>query len=632
MNPDSVRQVDLIVIVIYLALMLGIGLAFSRFMKGGKEFFIGGNHIPWWAAGISLYMTTFSAWMFTGAASFVYNTGWFGILFFVVKPLGFLAGFLLSARRWRRSRVTSPVEYVRTRYNRPTHLFLSIMMILSMMYWPGHHLASLAKICAPTLFPNMPAAIDIMIIVAGLFILIYTISGGFWAVCVTDVVQFVILFAICLVLIPVIFISGDVGSPVAFIQALPALEFNHVVRGNTVYNEYYLIGFMVAGVFGNMVGDKAQRFYSVRDEKAAMKVGWLGFGLFLTSPVLFGIPPLVGLVLFPDLSELAYFSNITKPDENIFIAVVMKYLPVGMVGIFLSAMMAASMSALDSVWNTVSSIVSVDLYKGIIKRDATEKQVLLVGRLTIVVLSVIAVVMALLIIHSDLGLFTISNIVLGLFGIPVTIPMVAGLWSRNISRWSAIASIAASVFTATSIRFYFGYSLGVQYLVTIAVALIFLYTSNPLGRLYIKSRNGAIATGALSGLAAFWMVSQLGELAGRQGLFWPVAAGLVVAGLLTGFSALYARHLQQDQTIVDRFFEKLATPVDTASELEAEGADVASSYSLVGLVTMIMGGLCLVILPLAESALDVGATLGISVLLIVFGAVMYRLRPGKKTT
>jgi Na+/proline symporter len=632
MNPDSVRQVDLIVIVIYLALMLGIGLAFSRFMKGGKEFFIGGNHIPWWAAGISLYMTTFSAWMFTGAASFVYNTGWFGILFFVVKPLGFLAGFLLSARRWRRSRVTSPVEYVRTRYNRPTHLFLSIMMILSMMYWPGHHLASLAKICAPTLFPNMPAAIDIMIIVAGLFILIYTISGGFWAVCVTDVVQFVILFAICLVLIPVIFISGDVGSPVAFIQALPALEFNHVVRGNTVYNEYYLIGFMVAGVFGNMVGDKAQRFYSVRDEKAAMKVGWLGFGLFLTSPVLFGIPPLVGLVLFPDLSELAYFSNITKPDENIFIAVVMKYLPVGMVGIFLSAMMAASMSALDSVWNTVSSIVSVDLYKGIIKRDATEKQVLLVGRLTIVVLSVIAVVMALLIIHSDLGLFTISNIVLGLFGIPVTIPMVAGLWSRNISRWSAIASIAASVFTATSIRFYFGYSLGVQYLVTIAVALVFLYTSNPLGRLYIKSRNGAIATGALSGLAAFWMVSLLGELAGRQGLFWPVAAGLVVAGLLTGFSALYARDLQQDQTIVDRFFEKLATPVDTASELEAEGADVASSYSLVGLVTMIMGGLCLVILPLAESALDVGATLGISVLLIVFGAVMYRLRPGKKTT
>jgi hypothetical protein len=389
---------------------------------------------------------------------------------------------------------------------------------------------------------------------------------------------------------------------------------------------------MVAGVFGNMVGDKAQRFYSVRDEKAAMKVGWLGFGLFLTSPILFGIPPLVGLVLFPDLSELAYFSEITKPDENIFIAVVMKYLPVGMVGIFLSAMMAASMSALDSVWNTVSSIVSVDLYKGIIKRDATEKQVLLVGRLTIVALSVIAVVMALLIIHSDLGLFTISNIVLGLFGIPVTIPMVAGLWSRNISRWSAIASIAASVFTATAIRFHFGYSLGVQYLVTIGVGLLFLYTSYPLGRLFIKSRAATVIVGLLGGLASFALASELGQMAGKQGLVWPLGAGLVVAGILIGFSALYARDLDQDQSEVDQFFEKLATPVDTATELEAEGADVASSYSLVGLVTMIMGALCLIILPLAETALDVGATIGISFLLIVFGGVMYRLRPKTKSS
>jgi SSS family solute:Na+ symporter len=629
MEPDSVRQIDLVVIVIYLGLMLGIGLAFSRFMKGGKEFFIGGNHIPWWAAGISLYMTTFSAWMFTGAASFVYNTGWFGILFFVVKPLGFLAGFLLSARRWRRSRVTSPVEYVRTRFNRPTHLFLSIMMILSMMYWPGHHLASLAKICAPTLFPNMPAAIDIMIIVAGIFILIYTISGGFWAVCVTDVVQFIILFAICLVLIPVIFLSGDVGSPVAFIQALPPLEFDHLVRGNTVYNEYYLIGFMVAGVFGNMVGDKAQRFYSVRDEKAAMKVGWLGFGLFLTSPILFGIPPLVGLVLFPDLSELAYFSNITKPDENIFIAVVMKYLPVGMVGIFLSAMMAASMSALDSVWNTVSSIVSVDIYKGIFKPDASEKQVLLAGRLTILVLSVIAVVMALLIIHSDLGLFTISNIVLGLFGIPVTIPMVAGLWSRDISRWSAIASIAAGVFVATSIRFHLGYSLGVQYLATIAVGLLFLYSSYPIGRLSLKSRSGAIAVSLIAGLASFGVYLLLGQALDAGGIIWPLAAGIGCASLLAGFSHLYARDLASDQSQVDHFFTKLATPVNTEAELEAEGADVASSYSWVGMVTMIMGGLCLIILPLAESALDVGATLGVSFLLLVFGGAMYRLRPGK---
>ena len=630
MFSDSVRQIDLIVIFIYLAMMLGIGLAFSRFMKGGKEFFIGGNHIPWWAAGISIYMTSFSAWMFTGAASFVYNTGWFGVLFFVVKPIGFLVGFLLSARLWRRSRVTSPVEYVRTRFNRPTHLFLSIMTILSLMYWPGHHLASLSKICAPTLFPGMPAAIDIMIVVAGLFILIYTISGGFWAVCITDVVQFIILFCICLVLIPVIFLSGDVGSPAAFIKALPPLELEHVVRGNTVYNEYYLLGFMVAAVFGSMVGDKAQRFYSVRDEKAAMKVGWLGFGLFLVSPILFGIPPLVGILIFPDIANLSYFSNVAKPDENIFIAVVMEYLPVGLVGVFLSAMMAASMSALDSVWNTVSAIVSVDIYKGIFKPKATEKQVLLVGRVTIVFLSLIAIVMALLITHSDFGLFTISNIILGLFGIPVTIPMLVGLWSRNISRWSAIASIAAGVFTATSIRFFFGYSLGVQYLATIAAALLFLFSSFPLGRLFLKSRLALTFLAIALGLAVSALYSFLGEQAGNTGLAWPLVAGLITASVILGFSALYAGDLSTDQSVVDRFFAKLATPVNPETELEAEGADVVKSYSLVGLVTLAMGILSLAVLPLTETALETGATLGVSGLLILIGLIMYRLQPKLK--
>jgi len=627
MSADPVRHIDLIVIVIYLCLMLGIGVTFSRFIKGGKEFFIGGNHIPWWAAGISLYMTTFSAWMFTGAASFVYNTGWFGILFFAVKPAGFLVGFLLSARRWRRSRLTSPVEYARTRYNRPTHLFLSIMMILSMMYWPGHHLASLAKICAPTLFPGMPMAIDIMIIVSGIFILLYTISGGFWAVCVTDVVQFIILFCICLVLIPVIFISGDVGSPIAFIKAVPPLELDHVVRGNTVYNEYYLIGFMVAGVFGNMVGDKAQRFYSVRDEKAAMKVGWLGFGLFLTSPILFGIPPLVGRILFPDLSALEYFSGIAKPDENIFIAVVLQYLPIGLVGVFLSAMMAASMSALDSVWNTVSSIVSVDIYKGIVKPHASEKQVLLVGRVTILALSVIAIAMALFITHSDLGLFTISNIVLGLFGIPVTLPMVVGLWCRRISRWSAIASIVAGVVVATSIRYYFGYSLGVQYLVTIAVGLTVLYTSYPLGHLFQKSRAAIGALSLGSGLAVTFVYIQLGQAAGAIGSVWPIGVGLATTALLSGFSLLYARDLGQDASEVDQFFKKLATPVDMETELEAEGDAVVKSYSLVGLVTMIMGLLSLAIIPLASSALERGTVLAVSGLLLLIGFTMYRLRP-----
>ncbi|MCG8604663.1 hypothetical protein MJD09_06645, partial [bacterium] len=272
--------VDYLVIALYLLLTLTVGWVFTRLMKGGQDFFVGSRRIPWWAAGISLYMSLFSAWTFTGAASFTYNTGWFGVLNFAMWPVALLIGFLITARRWRRTRATSPVEYVRTRFNKPTHMFLGVVVTISSLYWPAHHLASLSKICAPALFPNSDGAIDAMIIGVGSIILLYTFSGGLWAVAITDVAQFFIFIAICSVLIPAAFLSGDLGSVSDFIQRTPSLEFTHIIRGSTTYTGWYLIGIPFVFIFVYSSGGNMQRYLSVKDETAAYKTGWLAFGLF----------------------------------------------------------------------------------------------------------------------------------------------------------------------------------------------------------------------------------------------------------------------------------------------------------------------------------------------------------------
>ena len=98
---SGLKFIDYLVIGLYLILMLGIGLIFTRLMKSGKDFFVGGRLIPWWVAGVSLYMTLFSAWTFTGAASFTYNTGWFGVIYFALWPIAFVIGFRVTAKRWR---------------------------------------------------------------------------------------------------------------------------------------------------------------------------------------------------------------------------------------------------------------------------------------------------------------------------------------------------------------------------------------------------------------------------------------------------------------------------------------------------------------------------------------------------
>ena len=617
----------------FLVLIIGIGVYFSKFMKGGRDFFVGGNLIPWWAAGISLYMTSFSAWMFTGAASFAYNTGWYGLLYFILQPLGFFIGFQLSATRWRRTRVTSPVEYVQTRYNKTTQLLLSILLALSMMYWPAHHLASLSKICAPTLFPNSMTAVDLMIIGFGIIVLIYTFSGGLWAVCITDVVQFLILFSVCSVLIGVIFFSGDVGNPIEFFRQLPPLKFHHVIREKTTYTHWYLLTFWIAKIFGNAIGDRAQRYYSVKDEKSAKKAGWMAFALFMTGPILFGIPPLVGKVLWPDITQLDFFSNITKPDENIYIAVVLRYMPAGIIGLFLSAMMAASMSALDSVWNTVSSIISVDIYKNLFNPKATDRQVMVAGRITILFLFVFALIMALLIIHSDYGVFTFSNIFFSLTGVPIAIPLMLGIIVKKVSKWSAVCSIIAGTMIASIARFLLSYELGIQIGVTILITLLFYFSSVYLGRLYRQSRT-------LTGLAAviFSVLMWFYVLAANdtetlsfasfqndpQSLVhvWAVIAAAAFGVLFFISAKLFSWDTGEISPEVAEFFQRMATPVDVEKEV-LKGKKEVTIFPLVGTIAMLFAALALLILLHPAARDSVFINIWISGILFAVGLLMF---------
>src|SRR5512137_3100924 len=103
----SVNIFDLIVIFTYFLIIMGIGLYFMKVNKGGKEYFTGGNMIPWWMSGLSLYMGNFSAWIFTGAAGFAYTTGLFTTFYFAAGPIAYLVGTSLTATRWRRTRSIS---------------------------------------------------------------------------------------------------------------------------------------------------------------------------------------------------------------------------------------------------------------------------------------------------------------------------------------------------------------------------------------------------------------------------------------------------------------------------------------------------------------------------------------------
>ncbi|MDP6775133.1 MAG: hypothetical protein QGI83_00045 [Candidatus Latescibacteria bacterium] len=122
-------------------------------------------------------------------------------------------------------------------------------------------------------------------------ILLYTYLGGLWAVTVTDVVQFVILLSITLVVMPLSVKAA--GGLAAVLDSVPPFQWNFAFRGLT-YNVHFLVGIVLLQDVGALSIHSAQRYYSVLDERAALRVGLTASLLFLTVPVVFGLPPWSG--------------------------------------------------------------------------------------------------------------------------------------------------------------------------------------------------------------------------------------------------------------------------------------------------------------------------------------------------
>ena len=641
-----IHSLDLASIVIYLFIMIAIAIFFSRFMKGAKDFFTGGRKIPWWMAGISLYMGSFSAWIFSGGASMVYRTGWYGILYFATWPIGFFIGYKLVGIRFRRSRIISPVEYIETRFNDSTHLALSIVFAASLLYWPIQHLASLGKMLGPMLFPNSEVAIIATIIVIGTIVLFYTFSGGLWAVVVTDAVQSFLIFGTVVILVGVVFLEiPDLFERLpAFTITAPASESN--------YDIWYILSAMINLIFATGLGDRAQRFYSVRDERAVKKMGILITVLFLLGPILFGLVPLIATTVWPDPSMIPGYAGLHNPEEGVFIAMAARYLPPGILGMFMASMLAASMSAADTCWNTASAIVSVDLYRQKFRPKATDRQVMKVGRIAIVFFFIAGVTGAVLITIKGIKLDIIGFTVLILTS-AVAIPLSMGIVVRKVSRWSgmgavifgilaAIVSSDFSMFGSLKILGFLKYPFGFRSFFIIGITLAVFLLSRPMGRLG-RNRSATIALSVVISLGLWFFFIFFNT---NPALSWEHVFGAVIISteadstsgyfiVMTiaafGFGALnylfcriYSRDYNKPEPAeVTNFFKLLKTPINLAKEVGDE-RETNTVYPFVGIIILVLAVMPLLLLLFQAGRINPVINICLTIFLIITGLIIMK--------
>jgi len=449
MGIAQANPVDYVVISLYGLLMVLVGLYVMRFNRGAAEYFRGGSRIPWLVAGLSCFMSGFSAWTFTGAAGVAYRSGIAATGLYIGNALSFLLGYFVFAARWRRSRVTTVMQYLAGRFNVATHqafswstLFFQLFMSASMLYGLSVFVSSAC---------GFPVAWTIVI--AGALIIFYCMVGGLWAVVVTDFLQASILMPFCLVL--VITSLARVGGISGLIHSLPPEMKTLHVTGE--FGWIYLLSWTIMVSFGYNTSAMAQRYFSVDDERSARKVALLCCGLFFLGAFLWFIPPMAMRVVYPDLH--AVWPSLANAGEASYAVASLTLLPHGLIGIMLAAMFSATMASLSGMFNVKAAILSKDIYQELFRKDAGERELLRVGWITTFLLGALTTAFAVVMALSGQTVFGVMLKFNTLISLAYGPPALLGLVVRRTPPWSGLASFAIGLILGMLGAFVYDWSL-----------------------------------------------------------------------------------------------------------------------------------------------------------------------------
>ncbi len=459
---------DYVVIALYMLLNLGIGVYFMGYNKGASDYFRGGNRIPWLVAALSSFMSGFSAWTFTGAAGVAYKQGIAVVVMYIGNACSFLLGYFIFASLWRRSRISTTMEYLADRFNETTRqlfswttVFFQIFIAASTLYGLGLFVASAS---------DLPIAWAIL--VSGAVILCYCVLGGLWAVVITDFLQAVILMPFTLVLAGAAL--WKLGGLASFRQALPPEMVSLRLPGE--FGWVYMAAWTVMVSFGYNTSAMAQRYFSVDDEKSARKAALLCFALFLAGALIWFVPPMAMRVLYPDLSKL--WPGSANLHEASYVVASLTLLPHGLIGIMLASMFSATMSTLSGYYNMHAAIISKDIYQTLFDRNADEKKLLAVGWVATIgvgfSITAIAIIMALTgqsIFQMMLTFNTIMSLAYG----P---PALLGLVVRRSPPWAGLASFAVALVIGCLGTFVLRWGLVTNVAVIIPVSLVVFLASS----------------------------------------------------------------------------------------------------------------------------------------------------------
>ncbi|MEL7187531.1 MAG: transporter [Pseudomonadota bacterium] len=428
-------DINVAIVVVYFAFLIVIGWSFRNLTSNTSDYFRGGGNVLWWMVGATAFMTQFSSWTFTGAAGKAYVDGLAVSFIFIGNALGYFFNYLYFAPRFRQMRVVTVIEALRLRFGkRNEQLFAWVSMFTSSMT-AGIGLNGLAIVTSSIFEFSM----ETTIVATGLVVIFMSVTGGAWAVIASDFMQMIVIMAVTIACAAVgIYHAGGI---VPIIDNFP----RDFVSGTGI--NYMAIFYIWAfSIFLKQIGLTNNILYSYRylvakDSNHARKGALLACGLMTLGPIIWFIPAWFMAGSGADLATM-YPEQGSNYAEASYLAFVRLYMPVGMIGLLVAAMFAATMSSIDSGLNRNAGILVKNFVKPIIAPNISEKNLMIVSRVASVGFGVLIISIALFLNSlKELSLFDAMLLISALLGFPQMIPSFLGFFIRKTPDWAAWATM-----------------------------------------------------------------------------------------------------------------------------------------------------------------------------------------------
>ena len=464
---NTFGTINFIVLFVYLALLILLGFLFSKRNKDTNSFFLAGQRIPWWAAGLSIFATQLSAITFIAIPAVAFTSNWLVYLaypaIFILAPI--VIYFYLPF--FRRLKITTAYEYLEKRFNVAVRLFGSSSFILFQLarmaivvYLPALALATATGM-------NVYTCIAIMAILSTL----YTVLGGIEAVIWTDVLQtFVLVGGTIIALILIIQNIGGLGS---FYEAAQADNKWQLTDWRFNFTELVTVAIFVGSFFinfGPYTTDQAviQRYLTTKDEKAAAKGIWLNGIIALPAGFLFF---LIGTAMFVFYKSHPESLAVGMQNDEIFPLFISTQLPAGLSGLLIAGIFAASMSSLDSSMHSIATVYITDFHKRF-KANISDEQSLRLAKILVIIFGLLAMLLAAALVRFDIkSLFFFFQKVLGLLGSGLTGIFILGVFTKRATSLGALTGaglttlLLAYIVFFTDINFYWYATIGIPFCV-----------------------------------------------------------------------------------------------------------------------------------------------------------------------